>query len=87
MIKTCAIFHNMIVEDRYGSLTVEDAVDDLVGLGVNFALFGCPQVSALEASSDDVNLFAARVGAFDAAMQSCYEHALLQDDLVKHINQ
>ena len=31
------------------------------------------------------DLFAAWVAAFDAAMQSCYEHLLLKQDLVEHI--
>ena len=74
----------MIVNDRYGSLVVDNTADVATVAG-SFALFGRRQVSLAEAIADGVDLFAARVSAFDNAMQSCYEHILLKQDLVEHI--
>ena len=80
----------MIVEDKFGSLQVQeandnDAANDAPQVGDSFDLFGRHQVSPAEALADGVDLFAARVAAFDSAMQSNYEHILLKD-LVAHIN-
>ena len=49
-------------------------------------LFGRRQITAEEAIADGVDLFAARVAAFDTSMQSSYEHYLLKKDLVEHLN-
>ena len=35
---------------------------------------------------DNVDLFSARVAAFESNMQSTYEHAKLKEDLVQHVN-
>ena len=76
----------MIVDDRSGKLSGNDDEMDNLGLGGVFALFRRVSLSALEAAADGVDLFAARVAAFDSAMQSAHEHALLKADLVQHIN-
>lgn len=84
LVHACVIIHNVIVDDRSGTLEVADAEDDPVTIGSNFALFGRPQVSQQAATQDGVDVFAARVGAFDAAVQSTFEHLKLKQDLVEH---
>ena len=81
--------HNMIVEDRFGSLLVlgvDNSEEQLRREGEQFALFGQRQISALDATRDGVDLFAARVAAFDTHMMNSYEHFLLKADLVAHVN-
>ena len=73
----------MIVEDRFGSIDGLGVDNEMAGL---FALFGRVQISAAEAMTDGVNLFAARVAALDDAMQSNHESLLLKQDLVEHVN-
>ena len=82
LIKCCVILHNMIVEVRSGSLAPlgeEEETD------VNFPLFGRQQISNVEAALDGVDLFAARVAAFDSGMQGRALHMDLKMDLVEHI--
>ena len=79
----------MIINFRFGKLRVVEGTEEaeaLAGMGQAFALFGRQQINHLDAIRDGVDLFAARVAAFDAAMQSCYKHLLLKQDLVEHIN-
>lgn len=89
LLHTCCIMHNMIVEDRFGSLLVlgvDNSEEQLRREGEQFALFGQRQISALDATRDGVDLFAARVAAFDTHMMNSYEHFLLKADLVAHVN-
>ena len=72
----------MITEERQGRLVPEDEIDENHPV---LALFGRPIITAEEAAQDGVDLFAARVAAFDTAMQSSTDHFELKSDLVEHI--
>ena len=85
LVQCCVILHNMTVEARFGSvdgLIDEEEISNNNGL----TLFGRRQITVEEADDEGLDLFAARVGAFATAMQSSYEHFLLKEDLVEHIN-
>ena len=82
ILHCCVILHNMIVEARAGDLG--DVDDTQITNG--FPLFGRPQITAAIAALDDVDLFVARMDAFDSMMQSATEHYKLKNDLVEHIN-
>jgi hypothetical protein len=56
-------------------------------LGSNFALFGRSQITEYEVFVDGIDLFAARLSAFNLAMESMAKHYKLKNDLVQHINQ
>ncbi len=73
----------MVVEERYGSL---DNDDYNVVPGRRYPLFGQQQVSQQEADEEALGLFAARLANFSNSMESSYEHYLLKQDLVEHIN-
>ena len=87
LVHCCTILHNMIVVYRHGDLghpgTTEEDNDDQMG---GFALFGREEVTEAEAFADGIDLFAARMAAFDMCMQSPTEHHILRNDLVEHIN-
>ena len=83
LLNCCIILHNMIVDDRFGTLDMEGPI---VAPHNGFALFGRRAITAQQAQADGIDLFAARVAAFDVAMQSCFEHCRLKNDLVEHIN-
>ena len=83
LLKACVILHNMTVEAR--RVDDIDVEDENTGNG-GLALFGRRQVTAEEADTEGIELFAARVAAFETAMQSSYEHFLLKNDRIKHIN-
>ena len=82
LVDACVIIHNMVIVERKGDLSSQPEE----ALGPSFALFGRQQISQEEAAADGIDLFAARVAAFEAAMESSYEHLLLKRDLVEHIN-
>ena len=65
----------MFVDDRSEKLNYNDDEMENVGVGGAFALFGSVTLSTLEVAADGVDLFAARVAAFDSAMPSPHEHA------------
>jgi hypothetical protein len=77
----------MIVVERYGPLTGNVDLDIPETSSNEFSLFGKNQITAQEAANDGVDLFGARVAAFDRSMRSSYEHFLLKKDLVEHINE
>jgi hypothetical protein len=87
LVHCCCILHNVIVVHRCGDVgdseATEEDNDDQKG---GFALFGRDQVAAAEAHTDGVDLFAARMSAFDMRMQSQTEHFCLRNDLVEHIS-
>jgi Plant transposon protein len=87
LLHCCVILHNMITEARSGRLTDEEQYAIAGGYvhGV-FPLFGRHQVTAEEANSEGIDLWAARVTGFETAMESSYEHDLLKNDLVEHIS-
>ena len=72
----------MVVEARAGQ--VDDPTDDTTNN--SFPLFGHNQVSAQMAAMDGVNLFAARMDAFDTMMQSVTKHYHLKNDLTTYIS-
>ena len=83
IVDACVILHNMTVEARFGSV---DSGEQIYTNTSGFSSFGRQQITAEQAAADSIVLFAARVAAFDTAMQSSYEHYLLKRDLVEHIN-
>ena len=85
LIHCCVILHNMITLERCGRVAdLEDEEEDDVDVGNAFALFGKPQSTAAEAEADGVDLFAARLRNFNAALQSHFQHNALRKDLVAH---
>ena len=80
----CVILHNMVVEARAGDL---GDYEDIEINNNTFPLFGCPQITPAMAQMDGVNLFAARMDAFDNMIQSVTEHYKLKYDLIEHIHQ
>jgi hypothetical protein len=72
----------MTTEVRFGS--VDSSVD--TGGYNGFALFGHTALSEEDAARDGVELFSARMSIFDMRIQSAYDHLLLKEDLVEHIN-
>jgi Plant transposon protein len=82
LLHTCVILHNMITEERLG--VVDSDYQDTVGGG--FALFGRAQITEYEAYLEGLDIFAARLSAFNLAMESSTEHFNLKRDLVEHIN-
>jgi hypothetical protein len=86
IVQCCACLHNMIVVDRFGPLTGNVDIDIVEASSNKFPLFGKNPINAQEAANDGVDLFAARVAAFDQRMRSSYEHFLLKKDLVEHTN-
>ena len=87
LVHCCCILRNMIIVHRYGDVgdtmfTEFDNEDQLGG----FALFGRQPVTAAQAQADGVDLFAARMGAFDMRMQSAAESFRLRNNLVEHLN-
>ena len=85
ILHCCCILHNMTVEDREGKL--QDTDEDFEQLiGKQYPLFGNPQVTAGLAALQGVDLFAARLAAFDNSMHDSSKHFRLKQDLVEHIN-
>ena len=85
LLKCCIIIHNMVVDVRSGQLTEVEANDLLIATA-GFPLFGKRQITPVQAFNEGVDLFAARSSAFDHGMQNTWEHFLLKQDLVAHIN-
>ena len=83
ILHCCVIMHNMVVEVRAGGLVGLGNED--VSTSRDFPLFGHNQVTEGTAALDGVDLFAARMEAFDAMMLSITEHYKLKNDLVEHI--
>ena len=73
----------MVVEAREGA--VEEGID-MTTTNNKFPLFGHEEITMAIALLDGVNLFAARMDAFDTMMQSVTEHYKLKHDLVENIN-
>jgi Plant transposon protein len=84
LFSTCVILHNMIVEDCYASEYFEIEVGDDSGMAL--ALFSRAKITSRIAAQKGLDLIAARVCAFDMAMQSTFEHFKLKQDLVEHIS-
>ena len=82
LIHCCAILHNMTVEARFGYLGVEEEEPNIEK---TFPLFGRQQITPAQAAADGIDLFSARMAAFDTAMQSSWKHFQLKKDLVEHI--
>ena len=84
LIHACAILHTMTVVERFGTTGDETADENLEGSRV--CLSGRNPTNAADATADGIDLFAARVAAFENAMQSDNEHFPLKRDLVEHMN-
>jgi hypothetical protein len=63
----------MITEARAGRLNDDDYDAITVGNNGVFPLFGRQQVTAEEATTEGIDLWAARVTGFETAMESTYE--------------
>ena len=86
LVQTCTILHNMIQEERMGSLTNEDYEPEEFNEGESsFALFGRQLITPEMAQRDGIDLFSARMAAYDEGMCSVPEHLKLKDDLTEHI--
>ena len=86
IVQSCVILHNMVQEERMGSLTnegYEPEAED--GIEAGFPLFGKQRVTQEMAALDGVDLFSARMAAFDNSMSSGAEHYKLKQDLTQHI--
>lgn len=89
IVQTCVILHNMVVEARYGSIDFDsnsNNIGDVNQVGASFTLFGHSQITLADIVAKDIDLFAARMSAFDLAFQACTEHYNLKNDLVEHIS-
>jgi Plant transposon protein len=89
ILHTCVILHNMVVEARYGSIDVGgDGMNfgESNQVGSTFALFGHSQITSADIEAEGIDLFLARMSAFDIGLQTCMEHYHLKDDLVEHIS-
>ena len=84
LVHCCVIIHNMVVLQKRGTVGNEEADD--ITLGNSLALFGRNQVTNAEAIADGVDVFGARVAAFEIGMESSYEHFILKRDLVEYVN-
>jgi hypothetical protein len=87
LVQCCAILHNMIQEERMGSLTnVDYEPEELNDNDQCYALFGKQIITPAMAQRDGIDLFSARMAAFDEGMCSSIEHSKLKYDLTEHIN-
>jgi len=88
LVQCCTILHNMIQEERMGgSLTNADyQPEQLHENEQQFALFGKPIITPEMAEMDGIDLFSARMAAFDEGMCSSIEHSKLKYDLTEHIH-
>lgn len=87
LVQCCAILHNMIQEERMGSLINADyEPEEINDTEQCFALFGKEIITPAVAQRDGIDLFSARMAAFDAGMCSSTEHLKLKNDLTDHIN-
>jgi Plant transposon protein len=86
VLHTCVILHNMVVEEKYGFVDSPLELPPSNDVGGDFALFGRTAITELEAATDGLTLFSARLSAFEMAMESSAEHMQLKSDLVEHIS-
>jgi Plant transposon protein len=89
ILHTCVILHNMVVEARFGSVDFDSDSNEGTNstqVGARFALFGHSQITMADIGAEGIDLFTARMSAFDIAVQTCMEHYNLKDDLVEHIS-
>jgi Plant transposon protein len=82
IVHACVILHNMVVEERSGTLECDETVTNLPN--GSFALFGCRELNNSDVALEGIDLFAARVAAFDIRVESSVEHYQLTHDLVEH---
>jgi Plant transposon protein len=86
IVHACVILHNMVVEAKYGS--IDDVVNsnESTSVGSAFALFGRQEISLADIAMEGIDLFSARMAAFDDSIQSYHEHYKLKNDLVEDIS-
>jgi Plant transposon protein len=85
LLHTCVILHNMVTEERSVAVNSEGEEPVVETIGGRFALFGRSQITEFEAYNERLDLFACRLSAFEAAVESSTEHYCLKTDLVEHI--
>ena len=78
IVQCCVILHNMVQEERMGSLTNGAYEPD--GIEAGFPLFGRWQLWMTL-----LDLFSSRMASFDHSMSSGAEHYKLKQDLTQHI--
>ena len=81
LLDCCIILHNMIVEARNGKLSEEEARE----AAPMHSLVGREAISAEVAALKGIDLWAARVAAFDSAMRSIFNPFQLKQDLIEYI--
>lgn len=88
LVQCCTILHNMIQEERMGG-SLTNADDEPEETNDNdepcFALFGKEMITPAMAQRDGIDLFSARMAAFDEGMCSSVEHLKLKNDLTDHV--
>jgi Plant transposon protein len=82
IVHACVILHNMVVDERSGTLQLDETVTNLPN--GPFALFGRRELTNSDVVLEGIDLFAARVAAFDIRLESSVEHYKLKHDLVEH---
>jgi Plant transposon protein len=86
IVHACVILHNMVIEAKYGSVDEESITNEVPSVPSAFALFGRPEIALADIALEGLDLFSARMAAFDDSIQSCYEHYRLKNDLVEDIS-
>jgi Plant transposon protein len=87
IVHACVILHNMVIEAKYGNVDEDEIMlEETTYVGSPFALFGRQEISIADIALEGLDLFSARMAAFDDSIQSSHEHYKLKKDLVEHIS-
>lgn len=87
LLQCCVILHNMVQEERMGSLLNEEYEQEAEeATEIGFPLFGRQSITQEMAALDGIDLFSARMASFDNSMSCGAEHYKLKEDLTQHIH-
>jgi Plant transposon protein len=86
IVHACVILHNMVVEAKYGSVDEVINSNEAPSVGSAFALFGRQEILLPDIAMEGLDLFSARMAAFDDSIQSCHEYYMLKNNLVEDIS-
>lgn len=86
IVHACVILHNMVIEAKYGSVDEEIITNETPSVASAFGLFGQPKIALADIAMEGLDLFSARMAAFDDSIKSCYEHYRLKNNLVEEIS-